>query len=291
MFRLQTPNTDFDGNEKLIVVQSMMAWSTYVQPLTPSFGCCPKVLQRFSLKPASRNTWSPASPPRSSNYYKSEQDLQLTCSHIMGYNGRDWSPDFWHQEVPRVRHSKSRFLDVVVFPTCCCGWMCGNCWRWPCSVQSFAPGGGPGGYSRSAPVGSSTGIPCSWGSAPGRLVETGGKAKSGRSAETEGEKVNKTKMKRWHRMKSQKIKERKNKKNKQDLSGGREENKERSKPKQFRVTGMKRVTGGWCFACCHSNSDVQGKTFKTCYIRDWNVVNKYLKTKQNPMRKKTYVCS
>lgn len=214
MFRLQTPNTDFDGNEKLIVVQSMMAWSTYVQPLTPSFGCCPKVLQRFSLKPASRNTWSPASPPRSSNYYKSEQDLQLTCSHIMGYNGRDWSPDFWHQEVPRVRHSKSRFLDVVVFPTCCCGWMCGNCWRWPCSVQSFAPGGGPGGYSRSAPVGSSTGIPCSWGSAPGRLVETGGKAKSGRSAETEGEKVNKTKMKRWHRMKSQKIKERKNNKKK-----------------------------------------------------------------------------
>lgn len=214
MFRLQTPNTDFDGNEKLIVVQSMMAWSTYVQPLTPSFGCCPKVLQRFSLKPASRNTWSPASPPRSSNYYKSEQDLQLTCSHIMGYNGRDWSPDFWHQEVLRVRHSKSRFLDVVVFPTCCCGWMCGNCWRWPCSVQSFAPGGGPGGYSRSAPVGSSTGIPCSWGSAPGKLVETGGKAKSGRSAETEGEKVNKTKMKRWHRMKSQKIKERKNNKKK-----------------------------------------------------------------------------
>lgn len=46
-------------------------------------------------------------------------------------------------------------------------------------------------------------------------------------------------------MKSQKIKERKNKKkNKQDLSGEREENKERSKPKQFRVTGMKRVTGG-----------------------------------------------
>lgn len=94
MFRLQTPNTDFDGNEKLIVVQSMMAWSTYVQPLTPSFGCCPKVLQRFSLKPASRNTWSPASPPRSSNYYKSEQDLQLTCSHIMGYNGRGLKPRF-----------------------------------------------------------------------------------------------------------------------------------------------------------------------------------------------------
>lgn len=45
-------------------------------------------------------------------------------------------------------------------------------------------------------------------------------------------------------MKSQKIKERKNNKNKQDLSGEREENKERSKPKQFRVTGMKRVTGG-----------------------------------------------
>lgn len=47
-------------------------------------------------------------------------------------------------------------------------------------------------------------------------------------------------------MKSQKIKERKNnkKKKKQDLSGEREENKERSKPKQFRVTGMKRVTGG-----------------------------------------------
>lgn len=64
-------------------------------------------------------------------------------------------------------------------------------------------------------------------------------AKSGKSAETEGEKVNKTKMKRWHRMKSQKIKERK-----QDLSGEREENKEKLKPKQFRMTGMKRVTGG-----------------------------------------------
>lgn len=42
-------------------------------------------------------------------------------------------------------------------PTCCCGWLRGN--GRPGTARSFVPGGGPGGNSRSAHGGSSTGTP------------------------------------------------------------------------------------------------------------------------------------
>lgn len=63
--------------------------------------------------------------------------------------------------------------------------MRGNCWRRPCIVPSFVPGGGPGGNSRFAHVGSSTGTPHSWGAAPGGRIETGGEQRRWEQEEPE----------------------------------------------------------------------------------------------------------
>lgn len=63
--------------------------------------------------------------------------------------------------------------------------MCGNCWRRPCIVPSFVPGGGPGGNSRFAHVGSSTGTPHSWGPAPAGRIETGGEQRRWEQKEPE----------------------------------------------------------------------------------------------------------
>lgn len=106
-----------------------------------------------SMVPRTSDGLKPDSPPKT---------VSQKCS---------W--DFGNREVQRAAEdSSSLFCASVLPPTCCCG-----CSRGPAPPghgRSFAPGGGPGGNSRSAHVGSSTGTPHSWGSASGGLKETGG---------------------------------------------------------------------------------------------------------------------
>lgn len=90
--------------------------------------------------------------------------------------GQNCSPTFQSHEMQRLCEDSLSVIHAAVLPpTCCCGWIRGNGRRRPGTARSFAPGGGPGGNSRSAHVGSSTGTPHSWGPASGGLIETRGR--------------------------------------------------------------------------------------------------------------------
>lgn len=141
----------------------------------------PKCIFKCTLKPVSFDSLRPCSPQQYAQVQIWTRKTYKRVGATAMAKSQDCIPIFWNHDVLRLHQdSLSLFHAVHVLPTCCCSWMCGNRCRWPGTARSFAPGSGPGGNSRSAHVGSSTGIPYSWGPASGGLIETtGGRKKEG----------------------------------------------------------------------------------------------------------------